>query len=90
MNKIFLWIVLAVIILGLLLILLNTRMGQSGDAPVPADNSVSAPVKPAPPVAPPPRPRVDLPSGRQGGYASASGVKPTETGISCQLVPSVR
>ena len=47
MNKIFLWIVLAVIILGLLLILLNTRMGQSGDAPVPADNSVSAPVKPA-------------------------------------------
>ena len=50
MNKIFLWIVLAVIILGLLLILLNTRMGQSGDAPVPADNSVSAPVKPAPPV----------------------------------------
>ena len=33
MNKIFLWIVLAVIILGLLLILLNTRMGQSGDAP---------------------------------------------------------
>lgn len=32
MNKIFLWIVLAVIILGLLLILLNTRMGQSGDA----------------------------------------------------------
>ena len=53
MNKIFLWIVLAVIILGLLLILLNTRMGQSGDAPVPADNSVSAPVKPAPPVPPP-------------------------------------
>ena len=56
MNKIFLWIVLAVIILGLLLILLNTRMGQSGDAPVPADNSVSAPVKPAPPVAQPPLP----------------------------------
>ena len=52
MNKIFLWIVLAVIILGLLLILLNTRMGQSGDAPVPADNSVSAPVKPAPPSPP--------------------------------------
>ncbi len=56
MNKIFLWIVLAVIILGLLLILLNTRMGQSGDAPVPADNSVSAPVTPAPPVAQPPLP----------------------------------
>ena len=37
-----------------------------------------------------PRPRVDLPSGRRGDYASASGVKPTETGISCQLVPSVR
>ena len=36
MNKIFLWIVLAVIILGLLLILLNTRMGQSGDAPTTA------------------------------------------------------
>lgn len=47
MNKIFLWIVLAVIILGLLLILLNTRMGQSGDAQAPADNSVSAPVTPA-------------------------------------------
>ena len=28
--------------------------------------------------------------GQTGGYASASGVKPTETGISCQLVPSVR
>ena len=51
MNKIFLWIVLAVIILGLLLILLNTRMGQSGDAQAPADNSVSAPVTPAPPNA---------------------------------------
>lgn len=37
-----------------------------------------------------PRPRVDLPSDRRGDYASASGVKPTETGISCQLVPSVR
>lgn len=70
MNKIFLWIVLAVIILGLLLILLNTRMGQSGDAPVPADNSVSAPVKPAPPVTP-----------ADGEKLAAAGVKPSPAAV---------
>lgn len=73
MNKIFLWIVLAVIILGLLLILLNTRMGQSGDAPVPADNSVSAPVKPAPPVTP------GTPA--DGEKLAAAGVKPSPAAV---------
>lgn len=73
MNKIFLWIVLAVIILGLLLILLNTRMGQSGDAPVPADNSVSAPVKPAPPVTP------GTPA--DGENLAAAGVKPSPAAV---------
>ncbi|WP_418732995.1 AMIN domain-containing protein [Desulfovibrio sp.] len=80
MNKIFLWIVLAVIILGLLLILLNTRMGQSGDAPVPADNSVSAPVKPAPPVAQPPLPVTpDTPA--DGEKLAAAGVKPSPAAV---------
>ena len=80
MNKIFLWIVLAVIILGLLLILLNTRMGQSGDAPAPADNSVSAPVKPAPPVAQPPRPlKPGTPA--DGEKLAAAGVKPSPAAV---------
>lgn len=70
MNKIFLWIVLAVIILGLLLILLNTRMGQSGDAPVPADNSVSAPVKPVTPGTP-----------ADGEKLAAAGVKPSPAAV---------
>ena len=80
MNKIFLWIVLAVIILGLLLILLNTRMGQSGDAPVPADNSVSAPVKPAPPVAQPPLP-VTPGTPADGEKLAAAGVKPSPAAV---------
>ena len=80
MNKIFLWIVLAVIILGLLLILLNTRMGQSGDAPVPADNSVSAPVKPAPPVAQPPLP-VTPGTPADGENLAAAGVKPSPAAV---------
>lgn len=80
MNKIFLWIVLAVIILGLLLILLNTRMGQSGDAPVPADNSVSAPVKPAPPVAKPPLP-VTPGTPADGEKLAAAGVKPSPAAV---------
>lgn len=80
MNKIFLWIVLAVIILGLLLILLNTRMGQSGDAPAPADNSVSAPVKPAPPVAQPPLPaKPGTPA--DGEKLAAAGVKPSPAAV---------
>lgn len=82
MNKIFLWIVLAVIILGLLLILLNTRMGQSGDAPVPADNSVSAPVKPAPPVAQPPLP-VTPGTPADGEKLAAAGVKPSPAAVEC-------
>ena len=80
MNKIFLWIVLAVIILGLLLILLNTRMGQSGDAPVPADNSVSAPVTPAPPVAQPPLP-VTPGTPADGEKLAAAGVKPSPAAV---------
>ena len=80
MNKIFLWIVLAVIILGLLLILLNTRMGQSGDAPVPADNSVSAPLKPAPPVAQPPLP-VTPGTPADGEKLAAAGVKPSPAAV---------
>ena len=80
MNKIFLWIVLAVIIRGLLLILLNTRMGQSGDAPVPADNSVSAPVKPAPPVAQPPLP-VTPGTPADGEKLAAAGVKPSPAAV---------
>ena len=80
MNKIFLWIVLAVIILGLLLILLNTRMGQSGDAPVPADNSVSAPVKPAQPVAQPPLP-VTPGTPADGEKLAAAGVKPSPAAV---------
>ena len=80
MNKIFLWIVLAVIILGLLLILLNTRMGQSGDAPAPADNSVSAPVKPAPPVAQPPLP-VKPGTPADGEKLAAAGVKPSPAAV---------
>lgn len=80
MNKIFLWIVLAVIILGLLLILLNTRMGQSGDAPVPADNSVSAPVKPAPPVAQPPLP-VTPGTPADGEKLAAARVKPSPAAV---------
>lgn len=80
MNKIFLWIVLAVIILGLLLILLNTRIGQSGDAPVPADNSVSAPVKPAPPVAQPPLP-VTPGTPADGEKLAAAGVKPSPAAV---------
>lgn len=80
MNKIFLWIVLAVIILGLLLILLNTRMGQSGDAPVPADNSVSAHVKPAPPVAQPPLP-VTPGTPADGEKLAAAGVKPSPAAV---------
>ena len=80
MNKIFLWIVLAVIILGLLLILLNTRMGQSGDAPVPADNSVSAPVKPAPPVAQPPLP-VTPGTPADGEKLAAAGGKPSPAAV---------
>lgn len=80
MNKIFLWIVLAVIILGLLLILLNTRMGQSGDAPAPADNSVSAPVTPAPPVARPPLP-VTPGTPADGEKLAAAGVKPSPAAV---------
>lgn len=80
MNKIFLWIVLAVIILGLLLILLNTRMGQSGDAQAPADNSVSAPVTPAPPVAQPPLP-VTPGSPADGEKLAAAGVKPSPAAV---------
>lgn len=80
MNKIFLWIVLAVIILGLLLILLNTRMGQSGDAPAPADNSVSAPVKPAPPAAQPPLP-VKPGTPADGEKLAAAGVKPSPAAV---------
>lgn len=80
MNKIFLWIVLAVIILGLLLILLNTRMGQSGDAPAPADNSVSAPVKPEPPIAQPPLPaKPGTPA--DGEKLAAAGVKPSPAAV---------
>ena len=80
MNKIFLWIVLAVIILGLLLILLNTRMGQSGDAPAPADNSVSAPVTPAQPVAQPPLP-VTPGTPADGEKLAAAGVKPSPAAV---------
>lgn len=80
MNKIFLWIILAVIILGLLLILLNTRMGQSGDAPAPADNSVSAPVTPAPPVAQPPLP-VTPGTPADGEKLAAAGVKPSPAAV---------
>ena len=81
MNKIFLWIVLAVIILGLLLILLNTRMGQSGDAPAPADNSVSAPVTPAQPVAQPPLPVTPgTPAGEETTGTAAGGAAPAAPG----------
>ena len=63
-----------------LLILLNTRMGQSGDAPVPADNSVSAPVKPAPPVAQPPLP-VTPGTPADGEKLAAAGVKPSPAAV---------
>ena len=80
MNKIFHWIVLAVIILGLLLSLLYSRLGQSGDAPVPADNSVSAPVKPAPPVAQPPLP-VTPGTPADGEKLAAAGGKPSPAAV---------
>lgn len=82
MNKVFLWIVLAVIILGLLLILLNTRMGQSGDTPAPADNSVSAPATSAPPAAQPPLPVPVTPSSpADGEKLAAAGVKPSPAAV---------
>ena len=82
MNKVFLWIVLAVIILGLLLILLNTRMGQSGDTPAPADNGVSAPVAGTPPAAQPPLPVPVTPgTPADGEKLAAAGVKPSPAAV---------
>lgn len=81
MNKTFLWIFLAVVILGLLLILLNTRMGQPHDPA--GDSGVTAPVSQTP-SSPQPAPPVtsatpDTPI--DGDRLAAAGVKPSPAAV---------